>query len=1711
DLEHRDLAALEERLYSSIHHSYQAPQTPQDAAPLPATSARVVSRTSVINNGQGTLPANMKRYWAGSAAPIPSERTPYVKNKPNDAAKQSAPSEPIQASENEPATTEGGRKMFLTPYQSLLGITNPRSSDDQSAQPIATFTQSTLPEQTLVRKMTPKEPGLTLKKKKQNKQPSQYAVAALEKKLECLSKMISKDRRESTVQVLDSKKAKANKVRQRKRPPIVVAQITLNSSDEESRPEPVKKNDASSPTPLLLSDGEADEVIIVPAPPPPKICIDCSDDDSQNTFALPKTKKSKKKKPAKFSSPRCLSPSNSSIMSDDFIGQHDRSRLNDSFTEPIPNDDELECSMEGSHRSGTNLSKKNTPECRQERVPSISSEDTVCTSGDTTDQEKRRHDASNETMPISQPLQPNDKSTGTKGKKKLKEGVEKTSSKAKGSKSSAPASPMESNFTSTANTEDSSKTPSKPKARCKSPATLALELVRKQFETKKTGKKPKSKKETDKNLTASEPNLTKDVTTTSATKTHAETGGKQKAKKNSLSFVDENISSESDYDLLPLNTPCKASTPNKSDKKSASTEMNRSGKRSSSSFFEEIGNVSSESDYEKSFMQAKKDSEMKVASAKESKKRMGRKRKQYNSETYSDEDFACLLTDIVRAVSDTDDDDDDDEDTIILDKETEVGGKDTPTTKRVNKEKRVEQELEQEKISTPVARPKKKKKCKDTPTATDHQLNDVQNTPNDGDAALEPVKKKKKLKTAKSVAKLVASGSTTPDVVEVVEEVTNKKTKQSLSAKKKGKATGSSNVSTSSIVQAIFESDDDDDDDCVLIKERRFSDPGRDANTTSKKPPMLGSECAWNEEMKLFYNDTWADEDFNLKSVLRSMPRDSRQWHIVHKDLYPDPPKREVICNICDEPGHMRYKCRNKPKKPLCYMCGEEGHREPRCPNTICLNCGSKTRSFVRECKMCTREAGVVCFTCGGRGHAKRSCPDLWRRYHSTIEDNVPLREDYERNPKARWCCICCRPGHQAHMCNDAARIFGHAIPNTAVSSYMPAYRGEYTRYRKHQVDEQQRRIAMDPTAQYNLFSSDANECELNLGEVIQNENGFYYRFFKMTGLLDRQKQQRLRKELEDAEEQRRTPDVPMQDAPMLEEPTLPDLTAVTVEPEVTDRMTPRTEEDFINKVRTCEEDSNVNKIFNKSPNPTVIAAIVEENSNYSFSEFNATDAKHSNDAGHAVESKPERNASESMDRPEEFETASDEQQKMQADFIPLTSEPPELDNPPVAAIKPAAEPIAPGSSVKSPSEPAVAVAEVPTDARVFLSKENAKLLLSLKGNEFLNEAGKRHTVKLSITFESVGNVLLISGLQEQQDNFHQELVKFLNPTTDDAANAKYFQMLGPRLSSKMTRYISQHLRFLKAKDNVGDLLAAYQQLNPDCNAIAYEKCRRKLNIQLFGVYGMRDGRKHLNVLRHQLSVCMKERHWKQHQLTQKQRHIIDDAIRYIFSAYDHKDYVQIVKEYEMLRETHQLRMLTYKDLGFETRNEPGNARNRNRNAAPQNNMSKKLQIDVNICNSKKFFDQEPVSFSGDDDFVLNTFDQMIDPIRLQQLDDTTRNVSYDQQWNEFDNGGDQAYNGAIQHNPVFSPPSPTPSPHSNWSHQQSHEWEETGYRPPRPRDRFHWFRPQHQQGNPAPSGNGGGGGNSSYYEIARLNERENMLRDQELDQLQKLQKMLQR
>ena len=147
-------------------------------------------------------------------------------------------------------------------------------------------------------------------------------------------------------------------------------------------------------------------------------------------------------------------------------------------------------------------------------------------------------------------------------------------------------------------------------------------------------------------------------------------------------------------------------------------------------------------------------------------------------------------------------------------------------------------------------------------------------------------------------------------------------------------------------------------------------------------------EIGWNDEMKFFYNGNWG-ETFNISTMLDEMPRDPKLWKVNNQDRYRTPDNGcRVRCRKCNEVGHFAAKCNRPKKRVVCFMCGEEGHRETRCPNSICLRCGKPNKMFATVCTSCHRLSKRHCPLCNYQGHDMDQCPDKWRRYHSTVNTN---------------------------------------------------------------------------------------------------------------------------------------------------------------------------------------------------------------------------------------------------------------------------------------------------------------------------------------------------------------------------------------------------------------------------------------------------------------------------------------------------------------------------------------------------------------------------------------------------------------------------------------------------------------------------------------------------------------------------------------------------
>ncbi|XP_035791217.1 uncharacterized protein LOC118466262 [Anopheles albimanus] len=1467
DLEGSELSALEEQLYSSIHHTFDESanqdgnmQWPQSFVGATSTPSRVVSNTSVMNNIQPRA-SKMKRYWAPNT---PQQTANPVRSFTRDQTEargiaksathpnQSMAAIPRQQAGTQQTSTEHStgdpKRSLFAPYQSLLSSwqlqRNPDGTGNAESNPVSNGAQS---------------PG-TKEKKRKKKQSPKHPV---EKKLASLVSLVEEaegEQKEAAKQRIQAKKSKATAVRNKLADKAcsklrVVAEISLDSSDDETRaPSRTAKLKPSSVPP---SDDDTTDVELIPAPPPPKICIDCSDDEvAQDSFVLPKSKRTKKKKePKNASSPRCLSPSNSSIISDDFIGHNDRSRLNESFTDTIPNDDELETECLLRESLQTNRKSRSMTKERNKRVPSVSSDGTVGTASDATDQDRRTSDISGGKTPKGVLLPTSGSKTGRsdeisggnaplgKPSQNDEQMVLKTKSKVKKSaaasghgrsKSHSPASqgPMaenhlmieEKNATARANTVEQPPVPkgkTKPKNKAnQSYSTAGIDTA---VSSNKAGK------------AASKPSLRSKHDPESESMYQEISKISNKPKNDTVCYDDSSVSSESDYNITFIS--------NKSSANATESRKGGSGNEEANGtiVLDRMQDVSSESDIEEFLQRSSKEPTGSIKkptaeSAKAAKKRSTgtKRRKKYNSENLSDEEFACMLTDIVQAVSDGDDDDDDDDDEDNL--EFEVQGIE-PTTQVPDQNAAVSEGIE----------------------AT------AQPPPEQQQSTTEEKGKKKKRRRVASTSDhttTVTLSDTDDDVVEI------------------------SDVSTVNEVM-----DDSSIPSNATLMTTGVSRPG------------------WNKEMDLFYNSSKTESQFCMRRIMEDMPREADQWKIVDKDRYPDPPKRGKPCHNCGEQGHMRYKCQNAPKPLVCRICGKQGHHEPRCPMTICLNCGSRTRSFVYDCANCRPLLRKKCHICGVIGHCATMCPDNWRRYHSTIEDNVPLVQKFKRNNNAKQCSICGRANHQAHNCYVPARIFSCPIPSENVHSYRPIYPFHIGARKSCPPETGSGTKQSDVQARQHEASSrnyEASSCELNLEALIENPNGFYHRFVETMGLLKKQpvpSEQVIVIGTKDFETDEQQQQRGLRVFQRNKKPRIDGHSSSVASPTASDQQK-ETPGHIKEETNTMLE--GVEPTETKADDATAVVTLPEggitEDSNYSFSELLGADGEAQVSTVNITMPSitPPRPQSENENHP-----------KAELDFIPLNG-PSEQEDCNVSQVNSQDEIVEKNSAD-------LAIAKQPTlNAKICLSKENAKLLLSPSGQEFLRLARMKHEVTLMITFELVGNVLHVGGSAAQQDGFRAELVQFLKDQELSAYNKKMILLSSvPKKSQKAVRHITLFFeQLLKPYGNVKKLFDRYIHAQQGGLQLqACERARRTLNMVLFGVYGMREGRSRMNQLIRQVAELKK--YQPKQEIDPSLRQIINEHMVYIFSPYDHGNYKQIFTEFQRLNQLQQLKKVTYVELGL--------------------------------------------------------------------------------------------------------------------------------------------------------------------------------------------------
>lgn len=295
-----------------------------------------------------------------------------------------------------------------------------------------------------------------------------------------------------------------------------------------------------------------------------------------------------------------------------------------------------------------------------------------------------------------------------------------------------------------------------------------------------------------------------------------------------------------------------------------------------------------------------------------------------------------------------------------------------------------------------------------------------------------------------------------------------------------------------------------------------------------------------------------------------------------------------------------------------------------------------------------------------------------------------------------------------------------------------------------------------------------------------------------------------------------------------------------------------------------------------------------DSDSNYSFSDYFAK---------HQESTNPEKTR--------EIVTL-DEAIKM-PDFIPLGQDDDEMDMPSTKLMdisENSANTTAVDNNEDNPSKY--------SEAKIFLTKDHSKYLLTRQGGTFLTETYTKHNVIVRMEWRSIGNVLIVQGKPNAQDNFHADLIAYCTSAEEQMRKKQEISQQVPKNRSTLIRFLKEQIGQLEkpiayAKEVFVRMKINEQQRSKTGTKNA-DKARKTLNMILFGQTGMRDGAMHLTALQSNLR-CLIENETRE-VISNVFRNEVFQHYKYIFSSFSHDNYPELIREYEQLRKNKQLPVL---------------------------------------------------------------------------------------------------------------------------------------------------------------------------------------------------------
>lgn len=498
----------------------------------------------------------------------------------------------------------------------------------------------------------------------------------------------------------------------------------------------------------------------------------------------------------------------------------------------------------------------------------------------------------------------------------------------------------------------------------------------------------------------------------------------------------------------------------------------------------------------------------------------------------------------------------------------------------------------------------------------------------------------------------------------------------------------------------------------------------------------------------------------------------------------------------------------------------------------------------------------------------------------------TPLIEEQKPSgirPITRYCCLCGNRGHYAEQCNRAIRI---QFPlSMQVSSYRPLY---------NKLKE-----AQNTGPKCTILASDVDDYAFNFGnEVHGTGNTIYGRFRRAVNFNSNQTitsendvvfvgesslndtsdppievyddYDSLDDELDDISSSEQFATVNVQDDSFMT------INNLVVEEKEENGAVNEPEKVEKNNELSTEQQAEINQLDNKIETLTVLKErlLWHKSSNQTCQ---STDT--------IIES--DLNVSESK---EDVSTTT-----VLPDFIPLSSTEPEKYEPTRSP-----SPV-PADSTTTSSEK--------NDATIHLTSQYCKQLLTDQGNKYLRDSESQFDVSVRLEWRQFGNVLIVNGITKNQQDFHIALKEFFNSIDNSTQNSSIHLPHLPKNRDALIKYVRDqfaqldtplfNVRTTSDVQSIFHRIQSMEKITSKANNQKLSRMRKHLNMILFGRYGFGDGQIHINAVQDSLRQIQR---CTQINVPLKVRHEISEHLEYIFSGKDHKNYADMIEQYNQMK-----------------------------------------------------------------------------------------------------------------------------------------------------------------------------------------------------------------